>query len=120
MAKKFVWYEVFDRTSNGLKNKNVNYWMDEFCEGEPELLGNYSTKENAICRLKKWAEQKGITFEDNVHEEVIFLDSHTNETIICVGIYYSYKDEQVNYTDEWAYASEAMAIERCMELDEDI
>ena len=117
MENKFTWYEVFDETSNGLRYPENDYWLDDYCESKGSMIGRYSTMEKAIARLKKWAEEKGIPFEENVHEEE---NPFSKSPIVHAGIYYSINDEPVKYTDHWAYASEAIIIERCMELDHDI
>lgn len=117
MSKKFTWYEAYDCTSNGLRNPSKNWYLNDFCYAESELLGRYSTRTNGAIRLKKWAEQKGISFIDNIHE---VIDPVTSESFLCIGVYYSIDDKQVKYTDDWAYASQAILLTKTMELDLDI
>ena len=118
MAKEVVWYEVYDITSNGLNDPKLNYFIDDFCElKKSELLGRYSTKENAVARLRKWAEQKGICFEDNVFTKA---DYTLTKIEVCVGIFYSLDDIPLKYTDDWAYGSQSVAIQKVMLLDEDV
>lgn len=116
MAKQIIWYEVYDATCNGLKHPKNNYWLNDYCNVEPELLGLYSTRENARIRLKKWADEKGIPFEKCVS----FHDLCTGLDVDEIGLFYSGQDDQVEWYDDWGYAMRAYIVEKIMILDADI
>lgn len=124
MAKEIAWYEVIDVTSRGLKEPEANLWLDDFCQSESELIGKYSTEENGIKRLKKWAEDKGIDYDEHflVQMNHFYWDEgiDLDHLITIVGLFYDYHDNEVTADDDFNYATYAILIKKTMVLDEDI
>ena len=124
MAKEFSWYEAIDVTSRGLKEPKANLWLDDFCSTECSLIGKYSTEENGVKRLKKWAEDKGIDFEghSSVMMNGFYWDEGIDESymVTIVGLFYDYHDNEVTVGDHFGYATYAILIKKTMVLDEDI
>ena len=134
MTKELSWYEVIDLTSYGVKYPNDWYercgrnrkWWDVPVS---EVLGKYSTEENAIKGLRKWADEKGIPFEENSEElrrmYPIFCDDGLDcecYAIVQVGLYYDFKDNQVKRDDDlYCYSTSAIVVRKVitLTLDED-
>ena len=124
MAKEICWYEAIDVTSRGLKEPKQNLWLDDFCSTECELIGKYSSEENGIKRLKKWAEDKGIHFDEHfsVRRNHFYWDegADVSNLVMIVGLFYDLHDNEVTIDDDYDYATFAVLIKKTMKLDEDI
>ena len=130
MAKEMIWYEVLDLTAYGIKypndwydrcGKHLKLWEAPVCES----LGVYSTQENAVNRLKKWANDKGIDYEENKYEPETKWPFYEGDFIVeCipvveVGLYFNLRDEQTTNREGSCYSTSAMIIKKTMELDKD-
>lgn len=130
MATELVWYEVIDMTSVGIKYPND--WFTRcgrIYEGKYypafDILGKFSTEEKALRCLRKWAEEKGIDFEENSYESEIAEYYEPDCDAYCkiikdVGLYYNSEDKQVERNSlKWLYCTSAMAVKKTLTLDED-
>lgn len=132
MATELTWWVVVDNTSAGIKYPNDWYSrVGHNCKAWdwplPETIGRYSNEDAAIERLKKWAIDKGIDFEQNTttfHGEYVFYEDDwtiTCDSVCETGIYYDINDNQIPLGDGLgiAYQTSALVIRKTMTLDED-
>lgn len=130
MATELVWYELVDLTSYGIKypkdwfyrcGHKPKLWEGSVCES----LGQYSSEENALSRLKKWGDDKGLD-----SSLIAQIDSgygryyENNLSIVCepvatLGIWYNAKDEPTTNELDRCYGTAAMVVRKTMELDRD-
>ena len=132
MATELTWWVVVDNTSAGIKYPNdwfrrMGYDYKASDCPLPETIGRYLSEDLAIKRLKKWAIDKGIDFEQNTTmfngEAISYEDDWT---ITChpvceTGIYYGLCDNQIPRGDGFniGYQTSAVVIRKTMTMDED-
>ena len=132
MATELVWYEVLDFTSYITKYPKDWFYrngrhIDAKYSPVLEPLGLYSTEEKAMEKLRKFAEEKGIPFDENFCKlELGYPDFYENSyNVTCfsigeVGIWFNANDEPVkNIRDDSYYGTGAFIIKKVMTLDED-
>lgn len=126
MTKELEWYEVFDCTTRAT------------CDGRTDvdkvLLGRYSTEQKGTERLRTWAENKGIDYDDHMenhnyptigipieYDEVedSIKNELTFEKITVVGMFFDINDEPTTFGGDWVYASYAILRREILELDKD-
>ena len=103
-----------------------DFWTNsEYYYGDEKNLGRFTTKEKALDRIRRWAEnEKGFSFEGNHYREIapVFDSSPEikSEEIDIVGLFYNYKDEPVASNDDWYYATYAFIKSETYIVDEDV
>lgn len=129
MSKSLVWYEVVDLTTYAVKypkdwyeRSGRKYSMRE--ASVLENLGNYSSMRNAVNRLRKWALDKGINYDENCSKfpdaYYYWDDSETEcQCMMEVGIWYDLYDKQVTDPFERVYGTGAMIVKKTLELNKD-
>ena len=129
MVTKLVWYEVIDLTSYGIKypkdwcqrcGRKLRAWENSVCES----LGQYSTEDKAIVRMKKWADEKGLAFEPKLIPDGfgIYYENDLGITVqprFEVGLWYDIYDNPTTDVFERSYGTGATVVKKTIELDKD-
>lgn len=133
MSKQFSWYDVIDMTAVATKYpedwyKRGKYRHKEWYMPAFDLLGRFSSEEKALNCLKKWADKKGINFDEHFSKSMdvgfYYADDYYETECTNIsecGLYYNFDDNPVDVND-WQhrfYGTSAMIVKKTMTLDED-
>lgn len=120
---KVTWYKVIAKEDYALRR---DFWTGhEYYSGDVRNLGRFTTKDKALDRIRRWAEnEKGFSFDENHYKELIPVFNSFNEIeseeLDVVGLFYDHKHEAVTNTDDWDYATYAFIKLETYFIDEDI
>ena len=108
----FKYYEVSSF------NPRLDYKRDVY--HDTQSLGFFTTKEKAENKLRDWCESCGIPFEQNYYKLNRKYMTKIDDIVGLVsvaGIFFDFKDNQVDYDKDWDYGHYAAVTEKEIILD---
>lgn len=104
----FVYYEVYSNSPYLDERHNIQY--------NSEFINRYSVIEKARRALRRWADIKGIYYEDKHYTTGL---SENDAVVEGVGVFFDSNDCPVKFENKWDYGTFACIVKKELVLDEE-